>query len=109
MSPTLASRASSPSSRTRSPPSDGEAAIVSSVAAPASARPQVVVATRSEHKLRELRQLLHPAIAELVSLDDIGVEGDVEETGATFEANARLKARTYARLTNLPTLADDSG
>ena len=73
------------------------------------ARPRIVVATRSEHKLRELRQLLHPAHAELVDLDDVGVPDEVEETGDTFEANARLKARTYARLTWLPTLADDSG
>ncbi len=72
-------------------------------------RPRIVVATRSAHKLRELRQLLDPAVAELVSLDDVGVADDVEETGETFEANARLKARTYARLTGLPTLADDSG
>jgi XTP/dITP diphosphohydrolase len=70
---------------------------------------RIVVATRSEHKLRELRQLLHPAVAELVSLDDLGVPDEVDETGLTFEANARLKARTYARLTGLPTLADDSG
>jgi len=71
--------------------------------------PRLVVATRSAHKLRELRDLLHPAVAELVSLDDIGVPDEVEETGQTFEANARLKARAYARLTGLPTLADDSG
>jgi len=71
--------------------------------------PRIVVATRSEHKLRELRQLLHPARATLVSLDDIGVADEVEEIGETFEANARLKARTYARLTGLPVVADDSG
>jgi XTP/dITP diphosphohydrolase len=71
--------------------------------------PRIVVATRSEHKLRELRELLHPAVASLVSLDDVGIPDEVEETGETFEANARLKARTYARLTGLPTLADDSG
>ncbi len=68
-----------------------------------------MVATRSHHKLRELRQLLHPARAHLLALDDVGVEDDVEETGETFEANAALKARAYARLTGLPTLADDSG
>jgi XTP/dITP diphosphohydrolase len=71
--------------------------------------PRIVVATRSEHKLRELRELLHPAVASLVSLDDVGVPDEVEETGTTFEANALLKARTYAGLTGLPTLADDSG
>ncbi len=72
-------------------------------------RPRLVVATRSSHKLRELRELLHPARAELVSLDDIGIDDEVEETGETFETNARLKARTYARLSGLPVLADDSG
>jgi XTP/dITP diphosphohydrolase len=68
-----------------------------------------VVATRSEHKLRELRQLLHLPQTELVSLDDVGIPDEVDETGETFEANARLKARTYARLSGLATLADDSG
>lgn len=70
---------------------------------------RIVVATHSAHKLRELRQLLHPAVAELVSLDDIGIADEVDETGETFEANARLKARTFAVQTGLPTLADDSG
>ena len=72
-------------------------------------RPRIVVATRSQHKLRELRELLHPQVAELVDLDDVGIPDDVDETGETFEANARLKARTYGRLSGLPTLADDSG
>lgn len=44
-----------------------------------------------------------------MSLDDLGIEGDVPETGTTFEANARLKARAGARTSGLPTLADDSG
>jgi XTP/dITP diphosphohydrolase len=70
---------------------------------------QLLVATRSGHKLRELRDLLALDQAELVSLDDVGAEGEPDETGATFEANAALKARHYARLTGLPTLADDSG
>jgi XTP/dITP diphosphohydrolase len=69
----------------------------------------LLVATRSPHKLAELRELLSVDHAELVTLDDLGVAGDVEETGATFESNARLKARFGARATGLPTLADDSG
>jgi XTP/dITP diphosphohydrolase len=72
-------------------------------------RPRLVVATRSSHKLAELRTLLAVSRAELVTLDDLGVEGDVDETGATFEANASLKARHAARATGLPALADDSG
>ena len=75
----------------------------------AGSRPQLLVATRSVHKLAELRQLLAVDRGELVTLDDLGVEGDVDETGATFESNARLKARFGARATGLPTLADDSG
>ena len=46
---------------------------------------------------------------DLVSLDDLGVPGDPDETGATFETNAAIKARAGARATGLPTLADDSG
>jgi len=72
-------------------------------------RPRLVVATRSAHKLAELRVLLDVPRAELLTLDDLGVEGDVDETGATFEANAALKARYAARTTGLPALADDSG
>ncbi|MFP5343164.1 MAG: non-canonical purine NTP pyrophosphatase [Candidatus Limnocylindria bacterium] len=73
------------------------------------ARPRLVVATRSEHKLRELRELLHLECGELVSLDDLGVRGDPEETGSTFETNAAIKARAAVRSTGLPSLADDSG
>jgi non-canonical purine NTP pyrophosphatase (RdgB/HAM1 family) len=74
-------------------------------------RPRVVVATRSTHKLRELRELIDPARAELVDLDAAGVPAGHEplEDGSSFGANARLKARYYARLTGQLTLADDSG
>jgi XTP/dITP diphosphohydrolase len=72
-------------------------------------RPRLLVATRSTHKLAELRQLLALPRAELVTLDDVGIDEDVEETGSTFEANARLKARFAARASGLPSLADDSG
>ncbi|HTK44254.1 MAG TPA: non-canonical purine NTP pyrophosphatase [Patescibacteria group bacterium] len=70
---------------------------------------QLVVATRSAHKLRELRQLLDLDQARLVSLDELGVAGEPVEDGLTFETNARIKARFAARATGLPALADDSG
>lgn len=73
------------------------------------AEPRILVATRSRHKLGELRDLLRPARAILVSLDDVAIVDEADETGATFAGNAALKARFYARLSNLPTLADDSG
>jgi len=72
------------------------------------ARPRLVVATRSEHKLRELRELLD-LDAELVSLDDLGVDGDVVEDATTFAGNAAKKARAAVRATGLPAVADDSG
>ncbi len=71
---------------------------------------RLLIATRSRHKLRELRELLEvPTGVELVSPDDVGIPDEPEETGETFETNARLKARFYARRSGLPTLADDSG
>jgi XTP/dITP diphosphohydrolase len=72
-------------------------------------RPRLVVATRSPHKLAELRDLLDVPNAELLTLDDLGVDGDVDETGSTFEENAILKARAALAATGLPALADDSG
>ena len=71
---------------------------------------RLLVATRSQHKLRELRELLGVAAeVELVSPDDVGIDGEPDETGLTFETNARIKARYYATRSGLPTLADDSG
>jgi XTP/dITP diphosphohydrolase len=72
-------------------------------------RSRLLVATRSTHKLRELRQLLGPQRAQLISLDDAGIPGEAVEDGETFEANAAIKARFFAALSGLPTLADDSG
>jgi XTP/dITP diphosphohydrolase len=70
---------------------------------------RLLVATRSAHKLRELRELLALEGASLVSLDELAIEGDPVEDGETFEANAVIKARFGLRAGGLPTLADDSG
>jgi XTP/dITP diphosphohydrolase len=70
---------------------------------------RLVVATRSVHKLRELGELLALDHTALVTLDELGVDGDPVETGSTFETNAAIKARFGLRATGLPTLADDSG
>lgn len=70
---------------------------------------RLLVATRSRHKLGELRALLHLPEVELLDLDDVGIAHEVDETARTFRGNAILKARTYAALAGLPTLADDSG
>ena len=70
---------------------------------------RLLVATRSAHKLRELRELLSLGPGVLVSLDDLGIPGDPVEDGETFETNAAIKARFGLRASGLPTLADDSG
>ena len=69
----------------------------------------LLIATRNMGKLMELAPLLHDVPFTLVSLTEVGVDEDVQETGSTLEENAALKATTYARLSGLPTLADDSG
>ena len=70
---------------------------------------KLLIATHNLGKLKELTSLLEGVPFELVSLRDVGIEHDVNETGATLEENATLKAETYARLSGLLTLADDSG
>ena len=69
----------------------------------------LLIATRNAGKLREISGLIAGGPFRTVSLAEVGIDRDVEETGETFEANAILKASTYARLSGLPTLADDSG
>ena len=73
------------------------------------ARPQILVATRNRGKIREYRELLGATSFRLVSLDDVGVSDEVEETGETFRENAALKATLYAAAAGLSALADDSG
>lgn len=70
---------------------------------------RLLIATHNRGKLVEFQELLAGLPVELVTLDDAGIRDDVEETGATFAENARLKALTYARSSDLLTLADDSG
>lgn len=70
---------------------------------------RLLVATTNAGKVREIRALLDGAGWDVVSPDDIGLRLRVEETGDTYEANARLKAEAYARKSRLLTLADDSG
>jgi XTP/dITP diphosphohydrolase len=71
---------------------------------------KLVLATRNEAKLAELRRILDPLVAvEVVGLADVPAYQEVPETGATFEENALIKAREAAVRTGLPAVADDSG
>ncbi len=70
---------------------------------------KLLIATHNRGKLGEYREIFADLLLDLVTLDDVGIRDDVDETGATFAENARLKALQYARQSNLLTLADDSG
>ena len=74
---------------------------------------RLLLATRSVDKVREIREILAGAGVEIVSLDEARVawhskEEAIEEHDS-FQANARAKAEYFAKLTGLPTVADDSG
>ena len=71
--------------------------------------PRLLIATHNMGKLRELTELMGDIPYQLVSLGDLGIHHDVDETGSTFEENATLKAETYCELAGILTLADDSG
>ena len=66
-----------------------------------------MVATGNKHKLQEIQAIFKDV--RVVSAREAGYLGDPEETGATFEENAIIKARAAAEALNLPALADDSG
>ncbi|MDH6110698.1 XTP/dITP diphosphohydrolase [Kitasatospora sp. MAP12-15] len=72
---------------------------------------RLVLATRNQHKVTELRAILGDAglDVELVGADAYPEIPDVAETGVTFAENALLKAHALARATGLPAVADDSG
>jgi len=69
---------------------------------------RVVLASSNKGKLRELAALLAPLGYEVITQNSLGIDTP-PETGDTFAANALLKARHAAALSNLPALADDSG
>ncbi|HEY8563655.1 MAG TPA: XTP/dITP diphosphatase [Pyrinomonadaceae bacterium] len=70
---------------------------------------KLVVGTNNAGKIRELNELLTDLPFEVCGLSGFENVTDVEETGATFEENAVLKATEYARQTGFWTLSDDSG
>jgi XTP/dITP diphosphohydrolase len=69
---------------------------------------RLVIATHNPGKLTEMRELLAPHGVEAVSAGELGL-GEPDETGKTFEANARIKAIAAAQAAKLPAFADDSG
>lgn len=70
---------------------------------------KLVVASRNKNKIREMKAILSALEIEVVSEEELGLNLEVEETGVTFEENARIKAAAVLKATGLPAVADDSG
>ena len=70
---------------------------------------QLIIASNNPGKIREFKQLLSPLGYEAMSQSEAGICISVEETGNTFEENARLKAVAIFKMTGNPTISDDSG
>ena len=70
---------------------------------------KLAIATNNQHKLQEIKAILGDSFDQLLSLKDLGIDVDVEETGSTLEENALIKAHAILALANIPTLADDTG
>ena len=69
----------------------------------------IIVATGNKEKMVEIRQIITSKDIELITMKDAGVDIEIEETGATFEENAILKARAVAAASGCLAIADDSG
>src|SRR5436190_1994315 len=69
---------------------------------------RLVIATHNPGKLAEMRDLLAPYGIDAISAGELGL-AEPDETGTTFQANARLKAEAAAQAAKLPAFADDSG
>ena len=68
---------------------------------------KIIAATKNKNKLREFGEILKGF--EIISQEEAGIDIDVEETGATFEENSRLKAEAIYNATGIAAIADDSG
>jgi len=70
---------------------------------------RLLVATTNKGKIKELGEFLKDLPVKLVSLKDVHITTDIEETGKTYKENSQKKALFYAKLSNLPAVSDDGG
>lgn len=68
---------------------------------------KIAVASGNKNKIKEIKSIFGGV--EIVTMADLGFDGDIPETGKTFRENAEIKAKFIAGKFNLPALADDSG
>ena len=69
----------------------------------------LIIASNNEHKIAEIKEILSDDFDEIISMAEAGVFDDIEETGATFEENALIKAKFVSEKVGCAVLADDSG
>ena len=69
---------------------------------------ELVFATHNAHKIKELQEILGDSV-KLISLTDLGVTAEIEETGTTIEENALLKAKYVSDKFGVNVFADDTG
>lgn len=70
---------------------------------------KLLIATGNKAKLKDLKKFLKNLNLEILSLKDLNLTQDVKENGKTYKENSEKKALYFAKLTNLPTIADDGG
>ncbi len=71
-------------------------------------RRTLVIASNNAHKIREISDMLDDSLR-VISVREAGFDGEIDESGETFEENARIKAQAVARATGYCALGDDSG
>lgn len=70
---------------------------------------KLLIATTNIGKLHELKMFLSDLPLDILSLSDVGIFDDIEETGKTYKENSQLKALYYAKKSGLAAIADDGG
>ena len=69
----------------------------------------MLIASKNNHKIREIKQLFSHHAIQLVSLNELKDDDEVDEDGTSFFENAYKKAYYYAKKYNMPAISDDSG
>lgn len=70
---------------------------------------RLLIASNNAGKLREFKEILSPYYAAILTPRELGLSLEVEENGRTFEENALIKARAFAKAAQMDAIADDSG
>ncbi len=69
----------------------------------------LIIASNNKHKIAEIKDILSEEFDEILSMGEVGIFEDIDETGATFKENALLKAKYVSNKLRCAVLADDSG